>query len=495
MSTSGPQSKFAHDIMLQKYAHDLGVNGGVEDWGGIGARVSGLVMGAAIEQAQVFSSAFDLMDIEWRVRTAIVKRKFMPGGRYLAATGRPYHQTQNCLLLRAEDSREGWAQLMYKITMSLMTGAGIGVVYSDLRGKGQPIKKTGGVSTGPCALVQMVNEAGRGIVQGGNRRSAIWAGLHWNHPDIQEFIHLKDWSESVRKAKADDYNAQAPLDHTNISVILDDDFFAAYQDKDHPQHGLADEVYWETLKMAVRTGDPGFSVDIGVNAGENQRNACCEITSRDDSDICNLGSIVISRVQSLDEMRTLVDDGTAFLLAGTLYSDVPYAKVAEVRGKNRRLGLGLMGLHEWLLRRGKKYGPDEELEQYLKIYASSTGYAENHAQRLRISAPVKTRAIAPNGTIAIVAETTSGIEPIFCAAYKRHYVRAGKLHYQYVIDPTAKRLLDEGVKESEIEDAYSIGLERRLEFQAWVQQYVDHAISGTVNIPPWGSEENNSHRI
>jgi len=124
---------------------------------------------------------------------------------------------------------------------------------------------------------------------------------------------------------------------------------------------------------------------------------CTEVTSADDSDICNLGSINMAEIQSLEEMQKVVDLATYFLLAGTVYSDVPYAKVDQIRTKNRRLGLGLMGLHEWLLKHGKTYGPDEELEKYLQIYQTSTDIAHKYAEDLGLSKPVKTRAIAPTG--------------------------------------------------------------------------------------------------
>jgi ribonucleoside-diphosphate reductase alpha chain len=101
-----------------------------------------------------------------------------------------------------------------------------------------------------------------------------------------------------------------------------------------------------------------------------------------------------------------------------------------------------MGLHEWLLKRGKKYGPDAELEQYLKVYQRSTEIAHQLADAWGISRPVKTRAIAPTGTIGIVAETTTGIEPIFCVSYKRRYLKGQVMHYQYVIDPAAHRLIE-----------------------------------------------------
>lgn len=735
--------------------------------------------------------------------------------------------TGNCLLLKAEDSREGWADAAQKATMALMTGAGIGIVYSSLRPEGAAIRKTGGTATGPIALMQMINELGRGIMQGGSRRSAIWAGLHWNHADIHKFIRIKDWTHDVRKLKEKDFTFPATMDGTNVSVILDDEFFLAFHDEEHEHHALALSVYWATVRQMLKTGEPGFSVDTGVNAGEHLRNApvckdthvltrkgyqtvnnligvpsevwtgkqwakdvvfketssssdillveltggrsircdsshpfmverysghgdsrklvstdrvgakdlssgdiisvslpeiapdkkidtdsyvlgyvygdgsfsnqgkaaeitfctdeskeciplienstrlssinpkdsrgfvrayfktdkqywgdrskdvfpedlfksspeesvsfiaglfdangnwepgqkrirlsnknksflrgvsrlleqigilssvskngfstygksqtyqlviassyafrfekmiptnrvkpdtssykpyresdvrvvsvtadgtepvyccdvgvdehtfmaegviisnCCEISSSDDSDICNLGSINMAKINSLEEMKEAVEVGTAFLLAGTVYSDVPYPKVDQTRTKNRRLGLGLMGLHEWLLKRGKKYGEDKDLEQYLEIYKESTSFSKKYAKKWDLSVPVKTRAIAPTGTIGIVAETTTGIEPIFCVAYKRRYLKGTIPHYQYVVDPCANRLIQEGVDPEHIEDAYTLAedIERRVAFQAWLQGYVDHAISSTLNLPSWGSTMNSDDSV
>lgn len=480
-------SAFARTIVEQKYAHQL-KDGRRETWAEIAKRVARHVMKAV--------DAPTALRIE--TEEAIAERRFLPGGRYLYASGRPYHQVQNCLLMSAEDSREGWSDIMQKATQALMTGAGIGIVYSKLRAKGKPIRKTGGVASGPLALIQMVNETGRGIRQGGDRRSAIWAGLHWNHPDCIEFIHVKDWSPEVRALKDKDYNFPATLDGTNISVILDDEFFKAYENEKHPQHSHARNVYWATVRQMLKTAEPGFSVDVGVNAGEHLRNACTEVTSRDDSDICNLGSLNLAQIDTIDQFRRLVEIAVAFLLAGTVYSDIPYAKVDEVRTKNRRLGLGLMGVHEWLLKRGKKYGPDAELEEWLKVYRDvSNEAAKKYAKEWELSVPVKVRAMAPNGTIGIVAETTTCLEPIFCVAYKRRYLKGDVLNYQYVIDPCAKRLIDAGVEPDSIEDAYSLAedVERRVVMQAWFQQYVDHGISSTINLPAWGSELNNSNRI
>lgn len=467
--------------MKQKY-----LRGEEKTWEDIAARVVTSVMGDYLP---------DLVD---PMTQAIVDRKFMPGGRYLANSGMRFHQTQNCLLLQVEDSRESIADLYERVASGLMTGAGIGIVWSKLRGRGTPVLGMGGESTGPTAFMQSVNEIGRGIMQGGSRRAAIWAGLHWNHPDVLEFIAMKDWPEHIVEAKTKDFNAYAPMDMTNISVILDDDFFDAYEDPEHEDNDLANLVYWTVIEKGLTTGEPGFSIDIGVNAGEHLRNACTEVTSSDDNDICNLGSINMAQVESIEEFGELVTLGTAFLLAGTIYSEVPFQQVADTRAKNRRLGLGLMGIYEWLVARGYRYEPNDELAEWLQIYVdNSDAAAIKYADELGVSVPIKTRAIAPTGTIGILAETTTGIEPLFAVAYKRRYLKGDVWHFQYVVDATAKRLSEKyGVHPDKLETAYDLAKdpERRLNFQVFVQQYVDHGISSTLNLPaveeqPFGTED------
>lgn len=483
---SGFSSSFAETIFNQKYAHEK-EDGIKEHWSETAQRVSKNVLKSVGAKKSLIKECENLITL----------KKFIPGGRYLYASGRPFHQVQNCLLLRAKDSREGWAELLHNASLALMTGAGIGIDYSDIRGEGRLIRKTGGIATGPIALMQMINDCGHGIIQGGARRSAIWAGLNWNHPDIMKFILAKNWSEDIMMLKSKNFNFPAFLDMTNISVQLDDLFFEAYHNEKHILYSHAQSVYWAVIENMLKTGEPGFSVDTGKNIGETLRNACGEVASKDDSDICNLGSINMARIESEEDMKNVVEVATAFLLAGSVYSDVPYAKVDQMRTKNRRLGLGLMGLHEWLLKKNKKYGPDEELEKYLKIYSTNLDYAHAYAKEWDLSKSVKGRAIAPNGTIGIIAETTTGIEPIFCVAYKRRYLKGQVWNYQYVIDPTAKKLIDLGISPNFIEDAYSLSYDitKRAEFQVWVQQYVDHAISSTINLPQWGSESNNDNSI
>ena len=696
---------FAKNIFERTYAHDT--PDGKETWEQTAHRVTKHVMRAVgVDMRQGLAK---------EIREAIVTRKFIPAGRYLYASGRPLHQVCNCLMLRAHDSREGWSELMAKASKALMTGAGIGVNYSGIRHEGALIRKSGGVASGPIPLMQMVNECGRGVMQGGVRRclpgyapvvmwdlsrkpikdievgdlvytrfgpkkvlatscegkqkllkittthgvvvcsynhrwlgttkmripkwltaknikpgwkmyfngvpqsggkckdlnwmytlgyflangcayssnrthevtfnlpansvtekqkniihkgmskfnvkgherpghgacvelrfrskdlisifqkyktphqsfsvpkevfescvesrsaflagwadadgslhenskirvvnihsetrksliqlfntlgfhmkesgneiyfsahqaglfnstigrytqrlklpnteydkvparvlkvieygddvtydievedhefiaynhishnSAIWAGLNWQHPDIYKFINIKNWPSEIHALKEKDFSFPATLDHTNISVGLDDMFFEAYNDDEHPQHAMAHSVYWAIIEQMLRTGEPGFSVDVGKNAGEDLANACTEVRSRDSDDICDLGSVNLSKIDTIDDLKHIIDIGTAFLLAGSVYTDVPYSDVDKVLSKNRRLGLGLMGIHEWLLKRGKQYGPDEELGRWLKAYSKSGKHANKWADEWNLNRPKKTRAIAPNG--------------------------------------------------------------------------------------------------
>jgi ribonucleoside-diphosphate reductase alpha chain len=353
--------------------------------------------------------------------------------------------------------------------------------------------------------MQGFNEVGRAVVNGGGRRMAIWAGLHWYHPDVHEFMSLKDWDERTVEAKAEDFSAFAPMDMTNISIILDDEFFEAMADESFHKvyvwrndkgevvsahevtHKWAKRVYETAVEKMLKTGEPGFSVDLGENKYENLRNPCCEITSEDDSDVCCLGSVNIARIDTEERMAEVTELGTIFLLCSTLVSDVPHEEVKITRQRNRRLGLGVMGVYEWLVARGYGYEPNHELGEWLETWATtSRSCATTYANELGVSVPKKVRAVAPTGTIGIIAETTTGIEPLFAAAYKRRYIDNSTWKFQYVIDATAQRMIEKyDLDPSELETAYDLAFDpaRRLAMQAFVQSYTDHAISSTINLP------------
>lgn len=485
------KNSFSENIFKQKYAQ-----GPNDTWDNLADRLVEDVCGTRWGQDRPLLSEEE----RHKLSKYIKEFKFVPGGRYLYYAGRPNSYFNNCYLLRAEyDTREEWAEIAWRSTSCLMTGGGIGVDYSVLRAKGKPIRRTGGVSSGPLSLMNMVNEIGRNVRQGGSRRSAIYASLNWQHEDIMDFMYAKNWSEAVKELKAKDFNFPATLDMTNISVNYDDKWlYSAGQlssEGVHVFHRANNSIFLENCKQAMMTGEPGFSFNFGDKQNETLRNACTEVTSEDDSDVCNLGSINLSNIISLEELKDVVGLSSKFLVCGTLRADLPYEKVYQVREKNRRLGLGLMGVHAWLLQRGYGYEVVPELHKWLEVYRDeSEQAAKKHCDHLFISHPVAYRAIAPTGTIGILAGTTTGIEPLFAVAYKRRYLTDGtRWKYEYVVDSTADQLIKEySIDPDKIETAYGLAhdYEKRIKFQADVQDYVDMSISSTINLPPWGSKGN-----
>lgn len=488
------KTSFSENIWKQKYSQ--GTN---DSWDALAERVVEDVCGTRWGKDHALMSDGDRAQLAEYIK----EMKFVPGGRYIFYSGRPNSFFNNCFLLRAEfDTREEWADLTKRAVSCLMTGGGIGVDYSRLRPSGRPLSKTGGISSGPIALMQMINEVGRGVMQGGSRRSAIYASLNWQHEDIPAFLHAKDWSDTIKKAKAEDFNFPGPLDMTNISVNYDDAAFLPEKvygldgETWEEQRGLdQNSVFLANCKQAMMTGEPGFSFNFGDKENETLRNACCEVTSEDDSDVCNLGSINLGNISSLSEFESVVGLASKFLVCGTLRADLPYDKVYTVREKNRRLGLGLMGISEWLLQRRAKYEVTPELHKWLEVYKNESERAANeHCERLFISKPVAYRAIAPTGSLSILAGTTTGIEPLFAVAYKRRYLSDGtKWKYEYVVDSTADLLIREyGLNPDSIDTAYKLShdYERRIKFQADIQDYVDMSISSTINLPSWGSRGN-----
>ena len=472
-------NKFAQDIYLQKYSLDR-----QETWSDTCKRVTTAVCGQLLDKED-----------QEAIYNIMLSRKFIPGGRYLYASYRPWHQVNNCFLFRADDSSEGWSELMHKATAALMSGGGIGVDYSSLREEGAVLKRKGGTSTGPLALMSMVNEAGRFIMQGGQRRSAIWAGLNWKHPDIYKFMGSKDYSDDLKLIKQKDFNFAAPMELTNISVVYDTEFFIAIENKKHTLHKLAKDVWNKNCHQAFSTAEPGMSFNFRKD-NESLRNACTEVVSEDDSDKCNLGTIWINHIKDDAELAHVTKYATKFLLCGGIYSDTPTEQIKKVGDRNNRIGLGLGGMHEWLMVKGEGYEVTPELHKWLSIYQhESDGQAFITARELGVSIPKGVRAIAPTGTIGILAESTTGIEPLFCKAYKRRYLKGKDWVHQYVVDGAVKRLTEKGVPIEVIKDSYDLTFKQRVKFQADVQNYVDMAISSTCNLPKWGSEVNNEDTL
>jgi ribonucleoside-diphosphate reductase alpha chain len=481
------RSQFSETIFNTKYSHE-----GSENWSDL-ARVL------------VEDVCKDRMSPEEKRQLTqyIIDLKFIPGGRYLYYAGRKAKFFNNCYLLRAEeDSREDWADLSWKSESCLMTGGGIGIDYTRYREKNRVLSRTGGLSSGPVPKMEMINEIGRKVMQGGSRRSAIYGSLNHAHPDTPDLLKAKDWKSmmvgktglSLWDIKQDDFNFPAPLDMTNISVNYDTDWLLKYWNT-----GDVGPIFKENVRQALISGEPGFSFNFFDKEDETLRNACTEVTSKDDSDVCNLGSLNMGRIDNLTEFRDIVELGTKFLLCGTLVAQLPYQKVYDVREKNRRLGLGIMGVHEWLIQRKSRYEVTPELHRWMAVYKSQSDHtATKYSLELGVNRPVAVRAVAPTGTIGILAGTTTGIEPLFAVAYKRRYLKNNRWHYQYVVDSSAHELIDVyGTDPNSIESAIDLAddYERRMKFQADIQDYVDQSISSTINLPAWGSKLNNEDTV
>ena len=488
-SNRNPQfrSKFSEDIFYTKYSHE-----GAETFHELACTLVEDVCQTNLNR-----------DEKEALIDHISNLRFLPGGRYLYYAGREKKFFNNCYLLKAEeDTREDWADLSWKSESCLMTGGGIGVDYSVYRSEGQTLKGTGGVASGPIPKMEMINSIGQKVMQGGSRRSAIYASLNWQHDNVDKFLTAKNWfdmpvgstGKTLFDIKQEDFNFPAPLDMTNISVNYDTKWLLRYWEE-----GRIGNVFKTNVAQALRTGEPGFSFNFFEKENETLRNACTEVSSEDDSDVCNLGSLNFARIDDLNQLQEVVQLATKFLLCGTLRAELPYDKIYTVREKNRRLGLGLMGLHEWLIQRGHKYETTPEIHRWFKVYeAESDKVARSFANQLNISIPVAVRAIAPTGTIGILGGTSTGVEPIFAVACKRRYLKNKRWHYQYTVDSAAQEMIElYDIKPDDIESALDLvtNYERRLNFQANVQEYVDMSISSTINLPAWGTEDNNEDKV
>ena len=489
------KTELGESIFRHKYASNQ-----YETWAEKSRAIVSSVCGTANNKVNRIMEIDDLEE----TYNIINNQEFMPGGRYIYYAGKPAMFFNNCYLHRAEeDTREEWADLWKRVGSCLMTGGGIGVDVTKFRGSGKPLSRTGGVSSGPIPFLLATNEIGRNVMQGGSRRSAMYGSLNWQHDDVHEFLRMKNWHETVIQgaftedgkpftladAKRNDFNFPAPLDMMNISLNYDDEWL---KNMDHP-------IFEENVRQAMKTGEPGFSFNFGDKQNETLRNACTEITSEDDSDVCNLGSINMANIETIERFREVVNVASKFLVCGLQRAHLPYEKVYETRRQNSRLGLGLMGMHEWLLKRGYKYEMVDELKQWMKVFKDESERSANkHCERLFLSKPKGYRAIAPTGTISILAGTTSGVEPIFAVAYRRRYLSGSKRWLnQYNVETIAVELQERygltNAQMDEIESSITLASdpEKRIKFQYELQKYVDHAISSTVNLPAWGSELNN----
>lgn len=453
---------------------------------------------------------------------------FMPGGRIWYAAGRPFAQGLNCFVLPVSDSREGIGTLFHDTMVVSGTGGGIGVNFSSLRGRGAPIHGMGGSSTGAVSFMKAQDAIGEQIIAGGSRRTALMQCLNIDHPDVVEFIDTK--------------LERNELNNANVSVVIPKhmhpEWFA-----DQVQRGSGMQLrfggkptgkrinasrLWERIvENAHNSGEPGVLNGYLANQENNMHyrhdlvstNPCGEIWLPEYG-CCDLGALVLPRfVRESGEVEYA-------LLAESVYWSVrfldnvlsvtsyPLSGIREMAQGERRIGLGVMGLHSFLLRRGVRYSRStSEVTDLFEVlrnnaYNSSIELAKEKGSfayydeallqseyAKRLPRDIRERiqrygirncailTIAPTGTTSMVQDVTAGIEPIFSPVYLRGRFVTGEVVGERNRDQTLVVSNDFGKYLWLAEGAYDVSPESHFDVQRAVQPFVDNAVSKTVNLP------------
>src|ERR1019366_8044133 len=455
---------------------------------------------------------------------------FVPGGRIWYHSGRNNPQLLNCFVLEHElDSKEGWANICKEMIITSMTGGGCGIEFSDVRPNGAPIAGQKGTCPGPVALMTLLDNCAEPILAGGQRRVALMFSLDLSHPDILEFLDAK-----LENGK---------LSHANISIRSRyvKEFIKAVKNNDtievswkgqHKKLINAKELWDKIVKNAYDSAEPGFLNWELVLEESNIyyiedlvcTNPCGEI-ALSSHDCCCLGHLVLFRFvkenqKDLDwsKLADTIRTSVRFLDNVLSVNHYPLTEMKEKSNKLRRIGLGTTGEADMLAMLGHKYGSEEgnkfvdKLHRFISKIAYESSImlaiekgpfpacdAEKHVESgFMKRMPYKIRSlllehgirncailtIAPTGTVSILSENcSSGIEPMFAAAYERRFWKGNERHVELVFHPLFAKFMKEGRDVSHFVAAYELSVRSHMEMQKIVQRHVDNAVSKTINIP------------
>ncbi len=464
---------------------------------------------------------------------AMARLQFLPNSPALMNAGTSVGQLAACFVLPVEDSLDGIFTTLHDAALIHQTGGGVGYDFSRLRPAADRVTSTGGASSGPLSFMRAFDAAVEAVREGGRRRGANMGVLDIHHPDIEAFITAKRES--------------GVLGNFNLSVAVDDAFMTAAAERRevglvNPRTGNtvgsrnASDLLQLIATSAWETGDPGLIFVDRINRDNptpvlgriTATNPCGEVPLLP-YEACVLGSINLSSLSAAgsfdwDRLDRLTDLGIQFLDDCIDASVFPLPQIAAAARGSRKIGLGVMGLADALVDLGIPYDDSAAIRFAEQVMARVASRAAEASRRLALTrgpypnfprsrdasggrSPIRnaTRvAIAPTGTLSLIAGCASGIEPLFAVAYERHVLDGTTLvevntrfetlaTLAGVWTPELRtKILQSGRVRDLVEipaairalfpTAHEISPEQHIRLQAACQAHVDNAVSKTVNL-------------